>query len=332
MKTSVWLSTDSIVTETKYQTLFPALSSDEYRSLRDDIQNVGILVPLILEHVANEYCVLSGHHRLKAAKELGLKQVPCEIVETQDEQISALFDNLYRRQLSSSELKRLKDVEHKWREESIKQVPASLRSLCAELPLEDILPKSLWSQLIASSSDTLDKMTRSLQRVLDDVKTDASNQAVKKFDQTRSRMPQPVTKKHNNIEKEMEELRRTAVGFSREVQKRDKEIERLEEALEAQKRKITDAEALLHAFELQDPLTITPGIIVDGFNTLTQLVRLLLEWTAQLPNATDEFQGKIDRAIGQLHNLLEDQGRRTRRTKNLRVLNGHKPSQPARRQ
>ena len=49
------------------------------------VRKHGILVPLLAAHVGAEYLVLLGEHRLAAAKELGLAEVPVCIVDATDE-------------------------------------------------------------------------------------------------------------------------------------------------------------------------------------------------------------------------------------------------------
>ncbi len=327
MKALIWLPTDSITINPDYQNLFPPLSMDVYEELREDIKKVGVLVPLILEHHDSGYSVLAGHHRLKAANELGLEQVPCEVVETQEEHSSALFDNIHRRQLSPNELKKFKENEQVWRSTRVTKIPSALKDLCNEFPLERILPAHLWSQLMLSPPSQVNHISKSLKCTLDKIKAKASTpNGIEKSSLSRS---QPRSSKDTEYPQELEELRKTAVGLSREVQKRNQDIERLEEELQAQKRKMNDAQALLKAFQMQDPLTITPGIIVEGFQTLSQLLRVLLDWTTQLPTLNDDFQGKIDRAIAQLLKILNERGQKTGHPANLRIVNGHKQPQPA---
>ncbi|GJL61746.1 MAG: hypothetical protein NPIRA04_04000 [Nitrospirales bacterium] len=327
MKALMWLPTDSITMNPEYQNLFPSLSTNVYTELRNDIEKVGILVPLILEHQDSGYSVLAGHHRLKAAKEIGLAEVPCEIVETQEEQFSALFDNIHRRQLSPQELKELKRDEHVWRSERAKHIPSALKTLCEEFPLERILPASLWSQVMLAPASQVDHIAKSIKGVLEKVRANTS-QKDERHESNLSRSLS-IPKKNSSSTREVEEIRQTAVSLSKEVQKRNQEIEHLKEAVQAEKRKTTDAQALLHALEMQDPLTMTPDIIVDGFQTLSQFLRILFEWTTHLPALSDDVQEKIGRAITQCQQILHEHVQTTHGSANLRLVNGHKQSQSA---
>ncbi len=56
----------------KYQ-LFDPLPDDDYQRLKDDIAERGILVPVELDETG---AILDGHHRIRIAKELGIKDYP----------------------------------------------------------------------------------------------------------------------------------------------------------------------------------------------------------------------------------------------------------------
>jgi site-specific DNA-methyltransferase (adenine-specific) len=80
--------------------IFEDLATVEYAALKNDIAKHGIKVPL---HILPDKTVICGHQRLRAAKELDLKTVPCEIKNLKDDnEIKewAIKDNLIRRQLT----------------------------------------------------------------------------------------------------------------------------------------------------------------------------------------------------------------------------------------
>lgn len=84
--------------------LLPALTEDEYRALLDSIGADGILQPLLVAYP--EMVVLDGHHRLRAALELGLDEVPVITEETRSEAARVRLGidlNLARRHLSSEQ-------------------------------------------------------------------------------------------------------------------------------------------------------------------------------------------------------------------------------------
>lgn len=60
---------------------FDDMEGDKWKDFVESIKTSGIIQPLI---VTDDYVVISGHQRLKAAKELGLTEVPCEVHEYTD--------------------------------------------------------------------------------------------------------------------------------------------------------------------------------------------------------------------------------------------------------
>jgi ParB family chromosome partitioning protein len=60
---------------------FDDMEGDKWKDFVESIKTSGIIQPLI---VTDDYIVISGHQRLKAAKELGLTEVPCEFKEYVD--------------------------------------------------------------------------------------------------------------------------------------------------------------------------------------------------------------------------------------------------------
>lgn len=103
-------------------TLLPALSSEEYQSLKTDIMQNGILVPLIR---AEDGDTIDGHHREQIAAELGITDIPVKIVTGLGEEgrrHMAIRLNAHRRQLTAEqkrnlireELKRSADISNNW--------------------------------------------------------------------------------------------------------------------------------------------------------------------------------------------------------------------------
>jgi chromosome segregation ATPase len=60
---------------------FDDIEGDRWQEFVESIRTSGIIVPLI---VTQDYVVISGNQRLKAAKELGLQEVPCKIKTYED--------------------------------------------------------------------------------------------------------------------------------------------------------------------------------------------------------------------------------------------------------
>jgi site-specific DNA-methyltransferase (adenine-specific) len=80
--------------------IFDNLCDADYEALKNDITKHGIKVPL---HILSDFTVICGHQRLRVAKDLRMKSVPCEVKNLKGEieiKLWAIDDNLLRRQLT----------------------------------------------------------------------------------------------------------------------------------------------------------------------------------------------------------------------------------------
>jgi N6-adenosine-specific RNA methylase IME4/ParB-like chromosome segregation protein Spo0J len=113
--------------------IVPALGEDEYRSLRAHIQFQGLREPL---HVDQEGLILDGHHRLRAALELGLRQVAVRIVGPLDPVEYMVTAAVEPRQLAPSQLAALAvDLDEYWQErgQALARSAANLRRGSSEV-------------------------------------------------------------------------------------------------------------------------------------------------------------------------------------------------------
>ena len=80
-------------------------SSDELLALSESIRQNGILQPLIVRKVGEQYELVAGERRLRAAKLAGLTNVPCIVMEVNDRNsaILALVENIQRSDLNCFE-------------------------------------------------------------------------------------------------------------------------------------------------------------------------------------------------------------------------------------
>lgn len=69
------------------------------------ISEIGLLQPVVVRQVGNEYELVAGERRLRASKKAGLKEIPALIRQTSDEDMlrDALLENLHRAQLTPLE-------------------------------------------------------------------------------------------------------------------------------------------------------------------------------------------------------------------------------------
>lgn len=76
--------------------------SDELESLAESIRQNGILQPLIVRCTASEqYELIAGERRLRAARIIGIEKIPCIVMEISDEKsaVFALIENVQRQNL-----------------------------------------------------------------------------------------------------------------------------------------------------------------------------------------------------------------------------------------
>lgn len=87
---------------------YQVLDNDEMNSLIESVQQQGIMTPLIvrpLEGTTDEYEIISGHRRFRAAQKAGLTEVPAFIrpVSRDEAAIMVVDSNIHREHLLPSE-------------------------------------------------------------------------------------------------------------------------------------------------------------------------------------------------------------------------------------
>ena len=101
--TIVYLPVIAIKEDQHYTSLLPSIDAEKYAQLKDDIMKNGIKLPLIIN---KNNILLDGYTRLRIAKELQLKEVPCIIKSFNDrleEELYILTINYYRRDLNTAQ-------------------------------------------------------------------------------------------------------------------------------------------------------------------------------------------------------------------------------------
>ena len=87
---------------------YQVLDNEEMNSLIESVQQQGIMTPLIvrpLENTTDEYEIISGHRRFRAAQKAGLTEVPAFIrpVSRDEAAIMVVDSNLHREHILPSE-------------------------------------------------------------------------------------------------------------------------------------------------------------------------------------------------------------------------------------
>ena len=146
---------------------YQVLDNDEMNNLIESVQQQGIMTPLIvrpLEGTTDEYEIISGHRRFRAAQKAGLTEVPAFIRSvSRDEAAIMLVDsNLHREHLLPSE----KAFAYKLKAEALKH-----QGQRTDLTSEQLAPK-LSTELIAEqegiSKDTVKRYIR-LTKLIPDI-------------------------------------------------------------------------------------------------------------------------------------------------------------------
>lgn len=78
---------------------------DEIKHLSESIRNHGVLQPLVVRRVGEEFQLIAGERRLRAAQKAGLSSVPVHVVNFNDQQVleAALVENIQRSDLNPIE-------------------------------------------------------------------------------------------------------------------------------------------------------------------------------------------------------------------------------------
>lgn len=77
-------------------------SEDSIIKLADSIRQYGIIQPLTVRSIGENYELVAGERRLRAARELGLSAVPCIVIDISDEKSAeiSIIENLLRENLN----------------------------------------------------------------------------------------------------------------------------------------------------------------------------------------------------------------------------------------
>lgn len=146
---------------------YQVLDNDEMNNLLESVQQQGIMTPLIvrpLEGTTDEYEIISGHRRFRAAQKAGLTEVPAFIrpVSRDEAAIMVVDSNLHREHLLPSE----KAFAYKLKAEALKH-----QGQRTDLTSEQLAPK-LSTELIAeqegTSKDTVKRYIR-LTKLIPDI-------------------------------------------------------------------------------------------------------------------------------------------------------------------
>ena len=138
---------------------YKVLDNEEMNELIQSVQQHGILSPLIvrpIEGKTNEYEIISGHRRFRAAQKAGLTEVPALIYAlNRDEAAIMLVDsNLHREHLLPSE----KAFAYKLKTEALKH--QGYRSDLTSAQIAPKLSTEIIAEQVGTSKDTIKRYIR----------------------------------------------------------------------------------------------------------------------------------------------------------------------------
>ncbi|MDZ4167504.1 MAG: ParB/RepB/Spo0J family partition protein [Coriobacteriia bacterium] len=136
-----------------------AMDETQISELADSIKKVGVLQPIVVRPLGNEYQIIAGERRWRAAREAGLEKVPVRVMICSETEALALalIENLQREDLNPVEeargYRRLIDEYHMTQSELADRVSKSRSAVTNTLRLldlpEDILDLLYNSQISA---------------------------------------------------------------------------------------------------------------------------------------------------------------------------------------
>ncbi len=119
------------------------------QTLADSIRQYGIITPLTVRQVGEDFELVSGERRLRAASMAGLQVVPCYIVTVSDQEsaLMALLENLQRKDLDCFEealfLRRLCSEFHMTQQEAAQRVGKTQSAIANKMRLLKLSPQTV---------------------------------------------------------------------------------------------------------------------------------------------------------------------------------------------
>jgi len=82
-----------------------AFDQDELSAMSATVKSHGILQPLVVRQVGDQYQIIAGERRYRAAQQAGLAAVPVRVVDFNDQEVveAALIENIHRTDLNPIE-------------------------------------------------------------------------------------------------------------------------------------------------------------------------------------------------------------------------------------
>jgi ParB family chromosome partitioning protein len=274
---------------------FPPLEGEDYEDLKESIRKHGILEQLIVvrkDHGKYKYIALVGNNRLRIARELNLKEIPCFI----DDSITleaAIDINICGNQFTPAEIKKYKDLKEKIaKEEKDKYLQEKLIPEVYDKFRQGLVPEGIARMLakhgreeqttffnslkvevlVDPDEEVQEKLKKELQQTKEQV------QKLKETLQTREASLEELRKRENKArevleeklnelekaklnadkvvrkeyEKEIQGLHKNLKELSLQIKEKNKEIDKTKEDKERAERIIKDKEAEVKAVLIKE--------------------------------------------------------------------------------
>ncbi|MBS3917998.1 MAG: ParB N-terminal domain-containing protein [Deltaproteobacteria bacterium] len=265
------------------ENLFNPLTSYEYEDLRESIARYGVQVPLIVAPAEDGfYTVISGNNRLRVAKEIGIKTLPCSILETASIE-GALDTDIFRRHLSPEERADYKALKEAKCEEVLeKETKKKLHPELFEQYKNGLISRKFAIEVMKLNMEEQTSLLNSLSRPVETVEhaheistedeeasglgeeivrlnkiLDEKNGKIKELKKWKEENQEKIVEKLDELnkekakasevvrgefEKEVKNLMETNEKLAKQIKSKQGEIKALEEEKEKSKRNLSDKE------------------------------------------------------------------------------------------
>lgn len=330
---TILLPLSTIVINEEYAAAFPPMPDEDYQLLKEDIRRSGMHTHIIVTlatptpgHGEQTYTLLAGHTRYKIHQELGINAIRASVAVTADERISALFDNIFRRQLDKASLARFRAKEAEVRRHIHSRLIPSLKSIFPLLPIE--VQSSLTLATEERQEEFMVQMTQATQQrtqgftpkpvqlasttlpsvhkevVLKQLKTELSDLEEALKQEQRSGL-----RNHNKLSRDLESARNEQLALEQQIALMKEQLQNARGEVNAAR--LVANERLGRTSGLTD-LPTTPDLLLQGLDYAQQLTAHLTVYAAKVPalNATDAATAqqslrKITTHLNQLYELLQ---------------------------
>jgi len=140
----IYLKTrDVIPRENPFKPVDPGI----FANLVKSIATYGIMEPLHVIKKDGHYELVQGHQRYTAAQQLKIEEIPCIVVENEEEALGAEFDlNIFRRHLTKTEMIEYEQLKRKKASQITHDLIPGLKYLADYLPQKVVNELKFWSE------------------------------------------------------------------------------------------------------------------------------------------------------------------------------------------